>query len=224
MIVKLILAAALLSASAFAENARLPYRRLYEVEKAQTELNRTYTNLVVELTLQSVLPNVQTSDLSVYIDAKAGKIPIILGPSGDFTLPLQDDLLAENPWVNVNQPKGTMKLDWKTGVLLGRLNHAVHFRRLMEPIGESQQVQEKMLQLFPGSPRLVWAGLKFTFPSAQKKAVITIHAKDGDRKLEANETGEIFLPFDPDLMQEDPEVTLSDFPGIVEIVSHKSAE
>jgi uncharacterized protein (DUF2141 family) len=68
------------------------------------------------------------------------------------------------------------------------------------------------------------SGLKLTFLPAQQKAVVVIHARDGDRKLAADEHGEVILPLTSDLLEEDPEISLSDIPGTVEIVSHKSEE
>jgi hypothetical protein len=213
-----------LAGPALAENARLPYHLLYNAQRASADLSRAHTNLLVVLTLQSTLPNVRTSDLAAYIEARAGKIPIEIGAAGDFTLPMRDDLLAEDPWVIINQPKGTMKLNGQVGVIPGRITHSVHYARLMRPVRESEEVQEQMRPFFPGSPRLTMTGLKLTFPAAQKRAVVVIHARGGDRKLEADERGEIILPLVSDLLEEDPEISLSDIPGTVEIVSHQSGE
>jgi hypothetical protein len=213
-----------LAGPALAENARLPYHQLYNAQRASADLNRAHTNLLVVLTLQSTLPNVKTSDLAVYIEARAGKIPVEIGAAGDFTIPLRDDLLAEDPWIIINQPKSTMKLNGQVGVIPGRITHSVHYARVMGPVRESEEVQEQMRPFFPGSPRLTMTGLKLTFPAAQKKAVVVIHARGGDRKLEADERGEIILPLASDLLEEDPEISLSAIPGTVEIVSHKSGE
>ncbi len=213
-----------LAGPALAENARLPYHQLYNAQKARADLNRAHTNLLVVLTLQSTLPGVKTSDLAVYIEARAGKIPIEIGAAGDFTLPMRDDLLAEDPWIIINQPKGTMKLNGQVGVIPGRITHSVHYAHVMRPVRDSQEVQEQMRPFFPGSPRLTVTGLKLTFPAAEKRAVVVIHARGGDRKLEADEQGEIILPLASDLLEEDPDISLSDIPGTVEIVSHKSVE
>jgi hypothetical protein len=213
-----------LAGPALAENARLPYHLLYNAQRASADLNRAHTNLLVVLTLQSTLPDVKTSDLAVYIEARAGKIPVEIGTAGDFTIPLRDDLLAEDPWIIINQPKGTMKLNGQVGVIPGRITHSVHYARLMRPVRESEEVQEQMRPFFPGAPRLAMTGLKLTFPAAQTRAVVVIHARGGDRKLEADERREIILPLAPDLLEEDPEMSLSDLPGTVEIVSRKSQE
>ena len=213
-----------LAGTALAENARLPYHQLYKAQKAQAELNHDHTNLLVVLTLQSALPDVKTSDLAVSIEAKSGKIPIAVGAVGEFTIPLRDDLLAEDPWIVINQPKGTMKLNWQVGVIPGRITRSLHYARLMKPVRESEEVQDQMRRCFPGSPRLVVTGLKLAFPAGQAKAVAVIHAKGGDRRLEADEHGDIILPLVADLLEEDPEISLSDIPGAVEIISRRSGE
>jgi hypothetical protein len=63
-------------------------------------------------------------------------------------------------------------------------------------------------------------GLRLTFPAAQARPVVVLHARGGDRKLEADNHGEIILPLEDALLEEDPVVTMSDKPGTVEIVSH----
>jgi hypothetical protein len=211
-----------LAGPALAENARLPYHQLYNAQKAQAELNRAHTNLLIVQTMQSILPGVKTSDLAVYIEARAGRIPIEIRATGDFTIPMRDDLLAEDPWIITNQPKGTMKVNSQVGVVLGRITHSVHYARLLRPVRESEYVQGQLRSFFPGSPKLIMTGLKLAFPAAQTKAVAVIHAKSGDRKLEADERGEIIFPLVADLLEEDPEISLSEIPGTVEIVSHKS--
>ena len=63
----------------------------------------------------------------------------------------------------------------------------------MGPVRDSGEIQEQMRHYFPGTPRLIVSGLKLTFLPSQQAAVI-IHAKSGDRKLNADEHGEVILP------------------------------
>jgi hypothetical protein len=208
-----------LAGMAPAENARLPYHQLYSAQKAQSEWNHAHTNLLVVMVMRSTLPHVKTSDLAVYIQTKAGKIPVEIRAGGDFAVPVSDDLLAEDPWIITNQPKGTMRLDWQVAVISGPITKSVHYARLMRPVRESEDVQVEMRRFFPASPRLTVTGLKLTFSPAQKGAVAVIHARGGDRKLEADEHGEIILPLVPELLEEDPEISLPNPPGALEIVS-----
>jgi hypothetical protein len=210
-----------LAGAALGENARLPYHQLYAAQKAQTALNQIHTNLLVILTLQSARPGIKTSDLSVYIDSKAGKIPVPIGSVGNFFVPLRDDLLAEDPWIIVNQPRGTMALDWRVGMIAGRLTRAMRYTRLMEPVRESGEVQEQMRRFFP-SPKLTMTGLKLSFPPTSKTPSITIHAKAGDRKLAPDVHGEITIPLAAEWLKEDPEITLTDLPATLEIISQNN--
>lgn len=211
----------ILAAPALADNARLPYHEVYDAQKAGENFNRTHTNLFVVLTVQSTVPGVNTSNILLSIEARAGKIPIEIGAAGEFAIPLRDDLRAEDPWITANQPKGTMKLNCKVGILMGRLTHSVSYARLMQPVRDSQHIQEQMRRFLPGSARLTATGLKLTFPAAAKKPAAIIRARGGDRKLEADEHGQIILPLVSDLLEENPQISLTDLPVTVEIVWHK---
>jgi len=211
-----------LAASAQIANARLPYHLLYNAQKTRIELNAAHTNLLVVLTMQSTQAGVASSNLAVFIDARAGRIPVEIGTAGDFSIPMRDDLLAEDPWVNVNQPRGTMKLNWEVGLLPGRITNSIRYAHLMRPLRESEDIQDNLRRAFGGGPRRSVTGLRLTFPRTQPRALAIVHAKDGNHKLEANENGEIILPLSDDLLNEDPEVTFSGSPAAVEIVSHTS--
>jgi hypothetical protein len=144
--------------------------------------------------------------------------------AGDFTIPMRDDLLAEDPWIITNQRKGTMKLDWQVGVVPGRIEKTLRYARLMGPVRDSEQIQRQMREFFPGSPRLTVTGLKMTFLPDGKNSSAVLHTKGGDRTLKANDQHEVILPLSPDLMDENPEITLSSIPESVAIVSHKTEE
>lgn len=220
----LVLWLSLLAGSAMAENARLPYRLLYNAEKARAELNGAHTNLVIVLTMRSVLPNVKPAGLDIYIDSKAGKIPVPVGALGEFDIPMRDDLLAEDAWLVTNQPKGTMELNWQYAILAGTITKSVHYAQLLRPVRESEEVQNQLCRFFPGSPRQVMTGLKLGFRSAAQKPVAIIHAAAGDRKLVADEHGEIILPLEPALLEQNPEISFSDIPATLEVVSHKAED
>jgi hypothetical protein len=79
------------------------------VRSIEAGLAVTHTNLQVFLRMKSSLPEVKIADLKVYIDSKDGPIPVGLGTNGIFSVPMRDNLLAENPPILDNQPKGTME-------------------------------------------------------------------------------------------------------------------
>jgi hypothetical protein len=210
---------------AAAEDARLPYEEIYRIQQAELDLSRAHTNLALVLQMRSTLPNVKYSDISAFIHSKsAGKIPVIVGAEGIFSVPQREDLLAENPWIIVNQPRGTMELSWHAGLapLLARqLTNAVHYGPLMRAVRECDEVQEIMHPFFPAAPRLTAVGLRLTFRSTSAAPAAIIHAKGGGRRLPADVHDELVIPFDRDLMEEDPVLTLTESPIAVEIVTHK---
>lgn len=217
----------LLHFPALAENARLPYHHLYRIQKIQAELRQAHPNLQIALQLRSALPNVKTSDLEAYIDSKSGKIPLNISPDGDIAVPLRDDLLAEDPWLITNQPKGTMQLNWQAGLarsVVRQMTNSIHYGLVMRATRDCEDVQAKMRQFFPDAPKLVMSGLKLIFSPGTKPAALVIHAKSGDRKLEADAGGELIVPLDESLLEEDPLMTLSAPPAKVQLLSRKSEE
>jgi hypothetical protein len=208
-----------------AEDARLPYHEIYRVQKAQLDLSRIHTNLALVLQMRSRLPNVNYSDIKASIEAKAGAIPVVLGPEGVFSVPVRDDLLAEDPWILVNQPKGSMELNWHAGLapsVARQMTNGIHYGPLMRAVRECDEVQEAMRQFFPTAPRLTAAGLKLTFRSSAIAPAVIIHSKAGDRRLAADTLGELIIPVDGDLLEEDPVLTLTETPVAVEILTRKS--
>ena len=210
-----------------AENARLPYQHLYLIQTVQAALCQSHTNLLLVLQLRSASTNVKTSDIEAFIDSKSGKIPLPIGPDGEISVPVRDDLLAEDPWLITNQPKGTMELNWQAGLsksLVRQMTNSVRYSPVMQAVRECDDVQEKMRQFFPAAPKLTLAGLKFIFPPPIKAAALIIHAKDGDRKLEADTNGELIVPLDESLLDENPMMTFSVPPAKVQLLSRKSGE
>jgi hypothetical protein len=207
-----------------AEDARLPYHEIYKVQKAQLELSRAHTNLALVLQMRSTQPDVKYSDISASIQAKSGPIPVPIGPDGVFSVPMRDDLLAEDPWIFVNQPRGTMELKWRAGLapsLARQMTNAAHYGPLMRVVRECDVVQESMRQFFPNAPRLTAVGVRLTFPASAVAPAVILHTKDGERKLPANLIGELVIPLDRDLLEEDPLMTLTETPIAVEIVTRK---
>lgn len=207
-----------------AENARLPYAQLYQMQRVQSELSGAYTNLVVVLRMAAVSTNINAGELEVYIDAKSGGIPVKIDRDGDFSVPMRDDLLTENPWIITNQPRGTMKLDWFVGLVVRHLATSIRYRPLMQVVRDCGDVRERMRQVFPSVPKATVSALKLVFSPPEKGGSAVIHSERGDRKLAADAKGELILALDPDLLEENPLVTLSKEPAGVELVTQNSPE
>jgi hypothetical protein len=207
-----------------AEDARLPYHEIYRVQQAQTELSHSHTNLALELQMRPTEPGVKYSDIIASIDAKSGPIAVLIGPEGVFSVPMREDLLEEDPWIVVNQPRGTMELKWRAGLAPGlahQMTNNAHYTPLMRAVRECDELQVSMRQFFPNSPRLTAIGLRLSFQSSTNAPQLIIHAKGGDRKVLQSREGELIIPLDGDLMDEDPVMTLTETPSAVEIVTRK---
>jgi hypothetical protein len=218
----LLLLAPLLAA---AQDARLPYRQIHRIQQAQMELSRAHTNLVLVLQMRSTNQSVKYSDITASIEAKSGRIPIPIGADGVFSVPERDDLLAEDLWIIVNQPAGTMELNWHAGLapaLARQMTNAIHYALLMRAVRDCDDVQEAMRQFFPAAPRLTAVGLRLTFRSSAIAPAAIIHTKGGNLKMSADALKELIIPLDGDLMEEDPVLTLTESPVAVEIVTRKT--
>jgi hypothetical protein len=212
---------------ALAEDARLPYQYIRRVQQAQVELGHAHTNLLFVMQLRCTLTNVNNSNITVFIDAKSGRIPVPLGAEGVFSVPVRTDLSAENPWIIINQPKGTMELNWHAGLAPAlvrqmKTTNAIHYRPLMLAVRDCDEAQDAMRQLFPAAPRLTLVGLRLTFRASAMAPSAIIHAKGGDRRLAADVLNELIIPLDGDLLEEDPLMTLTESPVAVEIILRKS--
>jgi len=210
-----------------AQDARLPYHTLCRMQQTQLELSRAHTNLSLVLQMRSTNSNVKYSDITASIRARSGVIPIPIGPGGVFTVPVRGDLLAEDPWILVNQPGGTMELNWHAGLapsLARQLTNAVHYAPLMRAVRECDDVQNAMRPFFPAAPRLTAVGLRLSFRSTAIAPFAIIHAKDGARRLSADAHDELIIPLDADWMREDPVITLTEIPVSVEIAMRKSQD
>jgi hypothetical protein len=209
---KLIAAAGLifsLASPVRAENARLPYAALYRMEQIQNDLSHAYTNLVVVLRMAPTNAAVKASDVVAYIDTKQGKIPIKIAANGEFTVPLREDLLAEETWLVTDQPKGAMQLDWGLALAVDRVANPTSYRRLMKSVKDCEYVEDRMREVLPATARVNITGLKITFSPSARNPSVTINVKAGPQKIIANAGRQLIIPMNPAWLDENPEVTFS---------------
>ena len=200
-----------------AELARIPYELIYQIQKTQDTLSHSFTNLHMYLRMSSTQPQVAIRDLSVAIDCKDGPIPVPLNPTnGNFSLPMRDSLVAEGATVVVNQPKGTMTFGWYVGLKVAKLPvNGIHYREMMQPLKDLEAIRVEMEKV-PGSPPMTIVGLKFMYPP-DKEAAVTIHARSGDRVFKTNPKHALVIPYEPALLEEDPQVSIPLPPDKVDV-------
>jgi hypothetical protein len=201
-----------------ADQARLPYALIYQIQQKEASLALTYTNLQVFLRMKSSLPEVKVADLKVYIDSKDGPIPVALDPNGKFSVPMRDSLLAENPMILVNQPKGTMEFGWYVGLLVSETpTNGIRYSAMMRPLKDLEAIRSQMI---PGISALSIHGLKLIYPR-DKDGTIVIHAKAGDRTFKTDSAHELVIPWEQPLLEEDPPISLSSPPDKVDVANEE---
>ena len=201
------------------EPATLPYRMLCQM--AQLDLVRAtgLTNQDVTFTIGSKNPNVKIEDISMFIDAKAGRIPLHISTNGILTLPVSIELAKENPRIVSNQPKGSMNLD-ATLLANGRIPRGatrdeegmIRYSALFitEKIkqeavsGLTEFQQEHDLKGALARPSVI----HFQVTTNAASAEVIIFATGGEMRLKPTAPGRFVLRFDPELMKQDPWVKL----------------
>jgi hypothetical protein len=189
--------------------ARLPYKLIYEIQEKQTSLAHSFTNLQVFIRMKSSLTNVHNSDLRVYVDSKEGKLPVTLDTNGIFSIPMRDSLLAENPPIIVNQPKGTMELAWYVGLVEPeKPTNGIRYGTMMRPLKDLEAIRAQMVPGVVSSVR----GMIFYFPDDVAEAAIVIHAKNGDRTYKTDASHTVIIPWEQTLLEENPVINFSSPP------------
>ncbi len=202
----------MLPVSLQADPARIPYSVVCQIQKSQAKVSQAYTNLQIVLRMRSIQPGIKPEDLRVFIDSKEGPIDVKLDSGGNFSVPVRDSLLNENPWIMVNQPKGTMKLEWNVGVIV-HPTAGMRYGDLMRPLQDVQAVGREIAR---GGSTLTVHGLKLTFPK-DKEITVVIHAKRGDKIFKTDPDHSLVIPWDTALLDEDPEVSMPDAPERCEV-------
>ena len=206
-----------------AEDARVPYAFVYKILETQERLSRSYTNLQVVVRMKSSNPAVKIDDLSVVLESKTQKTPVTLGSDGRFTLPIKQDWLLDDAWLVVNQPKGTMLLDWHVGLSGASITNQMHYAELMRPVSDLDPVQAEMVRAFPSAPRLTVDGMKLIFPEG-KESLVVIRAKGGERTLKPDEHHIVIIPLETGLMVENPEVWIPILPEKADVEFRKNGK
>ena len=201
-IVCLALLAVLAGGRARADAEPTPYAVLYEV-LAPARHAAAFDRLVASARIESKSDGVSPADIRLEIGARAGAIAIVPRADGSVDFPFDDALLAENPPVLTNQPKGTLTLSVTLALRAPE--------RTPWPVAEIQAalVQvEKLLHEHPApgaGPRV--RGAEFRFEPGSD-ARLTVHGRS-ERLLGADAAGRIVLMREPDLGAGATEVELS---------------
>lgn len=183
-----------------------PYAVLYQALAAAREVEGEPLLRAVQR-IESKLPGVEPGQIEVVIAARGGRIVVPIGADGSAAFPLRDDLLAENPVVLTNQPRGSLTLS-VTLALATPGSTRVPVPELLAALGAVDAWLAR--QATAGGPQDQATGIEFRFPPGAP-AQATVRGSS-ERLLIADAEGRIVLMRDPDLMAGATEVELSQRP------------
>ena len=197
-------------------DARLPYELVYKIQQTTKRFALEYTNLSVVVCLKSQRPTVKTGDLDVHIQTKAGNYPVLLGRDGQFSVPMRPEWVAENAFLIVNQPAGTMALDWNCSLSGARLTNQMRYQELMLGVKDLPAVKAEVSKAFPALPMQQVSGLKLIF-AKDKQAEVIVKRAAGVKSFKPDTNNVIIVPLDSTLLNENPEVQLKCLPERAEV-------
>ena len=162
-----------------------------------------------QIKVQPKAEGVKPQDVVFTIEAKAGTIRISPGPEGTVVLPFTDKLCEENPNMEVNQPPGTVSLAISIDPAIPPVQTLDY--RLLESL--RQEWSEAIAR-----QSLVWRMLA---PSSKAYRILfepgkggsaQVRLPGGERKLTANDKGELRIPFEDSWIAANPTIVLSELP------------
>jgi hypothetical protein len=206
-------------ASETPQETTAPYRTLCQMAQVDFKASTGFTNTQVTFTIGSKNPEVRISDISMFIDAKSGRIPLAISSNGVMALPVSEELMKENPPVVVNQPKGSLTMEVKvtvsgapSGAAIrtkdGLLRYSVLFaaenvkRQLARDLTGLQEKHDVVGTL----SRPIAVHLR---AENVESTEVVIRTREGDRPIKPVDPGHFIISFDAKLMEEDPGVWLS---------------
>lgn len=158
----------------------------------------------VRLILRVISKNADHAPIVMTAEMPDRKIEIRVAANGDFELPRDPALAAADPTFMINQPKGTLDLDFEFAALLP---NPVDFRYadLALAAGQANKLVEREAGMMSFLAPEV-KGMLFTCDGAPG-CVLTVHHASGDRAYPPDAAGIIALKFDKELAAENPRIT-----------------
>lgn len=159
--------------------------------------------------IESKLPGVRPDAIEVVIEARGGEIRVPIGADGRARFPLRDDLLAQNPPVRSNQPRGSLTVS-VTLALAPPRSTRVPVAELLDALAAADTwLAGKAVA--EGLPPPAVRGVELRFPPGAG-ASATLRGASSERLLLADAAGRIVLVRDADLAEGAREVELSQLP------------
>jgi hypothetical protein len=189
-----------------AEPVRVPYASLYRALEPGLVIAE-FDHLVARQRIQSRLAVVAPQQIAVQILAKSGVIAVPISPLGEMQFPMTQALLKENPWVQSNQPKGSLSLSATMEIKLSAEKDYA-YAELYAAAMQAQQALAKLGSTMAG--RRV-RSIEFEFNPSEGARAELIDAR-GEELLISNATGLIELRVDESLVKRQAKVKFSHLP------------
>ena len=186
----------------------MPYAKLHALFQDASGISAP--NIRPTVVVNSTNKEVPPAAITLTIQAKSGLIKVPIEPDGEIrAFPMNAELLKENPAVQSNQPKGTLRLiPGITVQLPDTLTYTgAQLNELLEQANAAIKKQAgTMARLAPQAK-----GFNFQFRSPYNQT-LTIVSKSGSKTLRPDPNGIIALAMDKLTLSENPTVTVSEKP------------
>ena len=204
--ISFILLAMSLAAPAWAlDTAHLRYHTLTRHWSAFEELSPEARNLV-RLTVRVDAPHA-TQPVSMWMEVSGHRYDLAVDSYGLVQVPRTADIIAADPMVESNQPRGSIETELALLLLVPDSQH-FHYADLQAATDQTnaliRQAAGGLVAMF--LPTIT--GVTFTCPTGTD-CVLTVRHATGDEVLHANQDGKILLPLSPALAAENPVIEAS---------------
>jgi len=204
--ISLLMLAFSLAAPAWAlETAHLRYHTLTRHWSAFEELAPEARNLV-KLTVRVEAPHA-TGPVTLWMDVSGRHYDLTVDSYGLIQVPRTADIIAADPLVESNQPRGSIETELALLLLVPDGQH-FHYSDLQAATDQTnaliRQAAGGLVSMF--LPTIT--GVNFNCPTGVD-CTITLHRRSGDQVLRADKDGKIQLPLDPALAAENPPIEAS---------------
>jgi hypothetical protein len=181
----------------------VPYATLYRALEPGLVIAR-FEHLRAVQRIQSRLPEVAPGQIQVSIRAKSGTLNIAIDSRGHVQFPMSEALLAENPMVQSNQPKGSLSVSatMECALVAGS---KLAYSALMDC---SQQAQSALAALGPSMSGRNISSIEFEFDPAQN-ANVQLNDDKAEEVLVADASGMVRVRIDPRKIQRHAVLMLS---------------
>ncbi len=186
--------------------AKIPYAALIKI--AQSDASQPKDAEVYTLHISSKIEGVQPDKIQLYLDRPAGPKTLRVDANGYFLVPHTEELLAENPDLVSNQPKGSLNLEVKLSLPKPELptikDGLVTYQALFKPI---LALNDSMKQVDPnfGDPDQQQFAIEIT---TGVNGWAKMQRKFGSRTLAPDTEGSVWITYEKLLFDEDPVIQI----------------